>query len=427
VVKALSRYGARVVPETEGIVGELARRGRLVQGPEIAAFEEKFARRLGVPRATSASFGRMGFYYLLKALDLPKGGEIIFPALTFWVVPELARVAGLTPVFADVDPRTYTIDPESFERAITPRTCAVVPTHLYGLTCDMDAVMAIARAHGLKVIEDCAHALDARYRGQPAGTFGDGALFSFQTLKPLNTYGGGAAVARDPKVQARLDELAAAEPWPSEERIRKRFRLGLAQRTFIRPGVFTFSLFPLLWTASFVTRNPDVYLWEKIRPLWPLPEPYTERYSNAQAAIGLRALERLDEWTAGSQAHARILDAQLSGVPGVETPLVPDGYEHVYYQYCVKVPDRWEVVRHAIRHGVDVESLHVDVCPTLEMLGALPENEVPSRFPGTARAADAVQLPVYESLLDAEVERVGRTLKEAVTGGPNPSLAASRA
>ena len=178
----------------------------------------------------------MGFYYLLKALDLPKGGEIIFPALTFWVVPELARVAGLTPVFADVDPRTYTIDPESFERAITPRTCAVVPTHLYGLTCDMDAVMSIARAHGLKVIEDCAHALAARYRGQPAGTFGDGAFFSFQTLKPLNTYGGGAAVARDPKVQARLDELAAAEPWPSEERIRKRFRLGLAQRTFIRPG-----------------------------------------------------------------------------------------------------------------------------------------------------------------------------------------------
>ena len=93
----------------------------------------------------------------------------------------------------------------------------------------------------------------------------------------------------------------------------------------------------------------------------------------------------------------------------------------------MKVPDRWEVVRHAIRHGVDVESLHVDVCPTLEMLGALPENEVPSRFPGTSRAAEAVQLPVYESLLDAEVERVGRTLKEAVTGGPNPSLAASRA
>ena len=427
-MKALSRYGARVVPETEGIVNALARQGRLVQGPEIDAFETKLARRLDVPRVTSTSFGRTGFYYLLEALDLPKGAEIIFPALTFWVIPELARVAGLTPIFVDVDPRTYTIDPESFERAITPRTCAVVPTHLYGLTCDMDAVMAMARAHGLKVIEDCAHALSARSRGQQAGTFGDAAFFSFQTLKPLNTYGGGAVLARDPDVQQRVAALAAAEPWPSEARIRKRFRLGLAQRTFIRPGTFTFSLFPLLYAASFVTRNPDVYLWEKIRPLWPLPEPYTERYSNAQAAIGLRALDLLDAWTAGAQAHARILDATLAGVPGIETPLVPPGFEHVYYQYCVKVPDRWDVVRQAIRHGVDVESLHVDVCPTLEMLGGLSDADVRLRFPGTARAAEAVQLPVYQSLLDSEVERVGRTLKRAVTGNANASLtAASRA
>jgi dTDP-4-amino-4,6-dideoxygalactose transaminase len=369
----------------------------------------------------------MAFYYLLKALELPPGGEIVFPALTFWVVPELARVAGFTPVFADVDPRTYTIDPASLERVITPRTCAIVPTHLYGLTCDMDAVMAIAATHRLKVIEDCAHALSARYRGQQAGTFGDGAFFSFQTLKPLNTYGGGAAVARDPAVQAKVAALAAAERWPSDERIRKRFRIGLAQRTFIRPGVFTFSLFPLLWAGSFVTRNPDVYLWEKIRPLSPLPEPYTERYSNAQAAIGLEALDRLDAWTAGSQSHARILDAALAGVPGVETPLVPSGYEHVYYQYCVKVPDRWAVVREAIRRGVDVESLHVDVCPTLEMLGGLSDADVRTRFPGSARAAEAVQLPVYESLLDAEVARVGRTLKAAVTRHAKGSLATSRA
>jgi dTDP-4-amino-4,6-dideoxygalactose transaminase len=177
-----------------------------------------------------------------------------------------------------------------------------------------------------------------------------------------------------------------------------------------------------------MTRNPDVYLWEKIRPLDPLPEPYTERYSNAQAAIGLRALDKLDEWTAGSQAHARILDAELAEVPGVETPYVPAGYEHVYYQYCVKVPDRWDVVRHAIRRGVDVESLHVDVCPRLDMLGGLTEDDVASRFPGTTRAAEAVQLPVYQSLLDEEVRRVGRTLRLAVTGNPTASsLAASRA
>lgn len=427
MLTAVSRYGARVVPNTDGTVAALERAGRLIEGPEIGAFEERFARRLGVPKATSASFGRMAFFYLLKALDLPPGSEIIFPALTFWVVPELARVAGFTPVFADVNPRTYTLDPQAFERAITPRTSAVVPTHLYGLMCDMEAIGRIARQHRLKVVEDCAHALGAKHLGQPAGTFGDGALFSFQTLKPLNTYGGGVAIARDPEVQARVEALAAAEPWPSVERIKKRFRQGLAVRTFIRPGVFTFSMFPVLWTASFFTRNPDFYPWEKIRPLSPLPAHYTERYSNAQAAIGLEALDRLDQWTAGSQAHARMLDEALAGVPGVATPLVPAGYEHVYYQYCVEVPDRWDVVRYAIRHGVDVESLHVDVCPSLELFGGADGIAIEARFPGAARAADAVQLPVYESLSDQEVARVGRTLRRAVPRTARPSLAASRA
>ena len=190
------------------------------------------------------------------------------------------------------------------------------------------------------MIEDCAHALGARFRGQPAGTFGHGAFFSFQTLKPLNTYGGGIAVARDPDVQKRVADLAAAEPWPSRERVNKRLQLGRAQRVLIRPRVFTWTLFPLLWGASFVTGNPDVYLWEKIRSLSPLPEPYTERYSNAQAAIGLEALALLDTWTTATQKHAQQLDATLSGTAGVRTPFVPEGYEHVYYQYCVEVPDR---------------------------------------------------------------------------------------
>ena len=424
MLTAISRYGARVIPNTEQTVAALEKQGRLIEGPEIAAFEQAFARRLGLTRAISASFGRMAFYYLLKALELPKGSEIIFPALTFWVVPELARVAGLVPVFADIDPRTYTIDPDALERAITPRTSAVVPTHLYGLMCDMEAVMRIARRHNLAVIEDCAHALGARFRGQPAGTFGHGAFFSFQTLKPLNTYGGGIAVARDPDVQKRVADLAAAEPWPSRERVNKRLQLGRAQRVLIRPRVFTWTLFPLLWGASFVTGNPDVYLWEKIRSLSPLPEPYTERYSNAQAAIGLEALTLLDTWTTATQKHAQQLDATLSGTAGVRTPFVPEGYEHVYYQYCAEVPDRADVIRHAIRRGVDVESLHVDVCPSLDLFGA-PESA--KRFRGALRAAESVQLPVYEALSEAEVSKVARTLQRAVARTLRPKLAPSRA
>src|SRR5262249_27785120 len=169
MLTAISRYGARVLPDTEQIVAACKARGEFVQGPDIARFEAAFARRAGVDasRAIAASYGRMAFYYVLKALDLPPGSEIVFPALTFWVVPELARVAGLKVVSADVDPATFTIHPAALERVITPQTRAVVPTHLYGLPCDMAAIMAIAARHDLRVVEDCAHALGATFDGRP--------------------------------------------------------------------------------------------------------------------------------------------------------------------------------------------------------------------------------------------------------------------
>jgi dTDP-4-amino-4,6-dideoxygalactose transaminase len=271
VLNAISRYGARVIPNTEQTIAALRGRRQLVQGPHIDHFERTFAQRLGARHAISASYGRVAFSYLLEAMDFPPGSEIIIPALTFWVVPELARVGGLKPVFADVNPDTFTLDPDAFERAITPQTRAVVPTHLYGQPCDMGRILEIARRHNLMVIEDCAHALGATWQGQPVGTFGDAAFFSFQLLKPLNAYGGGMAVTGSDTLAARVRALAEDEPWPTEQTVRKRLRVGQVQRISIRPRVFTWSLFPVLWASSYVRLNPDVYLWEKIRPLSPIP------------------------------------------------------------------------------------------------------------------------------------------------------------
>src|SRR5712671_6938164 len=201
---AISRYGARVFPETEDIVAGCKARGEFIQGPQIAEFERAFEQRAGRGTAITAAYGRIAFYYILEALDLPPGSEIIFPSLTFWVVPELARGAGLTVVFADVDPKTFNMDPDSVERLITDKTRAIVPTHLYGLPCDMDRILAIAATHNLIVLEDCAHSLGARYKGKPVGTFGSGALFSFQTLKPLNCYGGGLALVQDAALASKV-------------------------------------------------------------------------------------------------------------------------------------------------------------------------------------------------------------------------------
>jgi perosamine synthetase len=409
---AISRYGARVFPETEDIVARCKRRGEFVQGPQIAEFEQAFARCVGDGTAVCAGYGRMAFYYILQALALPTGSEIIFPALTFWVVPELARVAGLTVVFADVDPRTFTIDPKSVERLITDKTSAIVPTHLYGLACDMDAILDIAARHNLIVLEDCAHALGATFKGKAVGTFGTGALFSFQTLKPLNCYGGGAALVRDAALAAKVRAIVDALPWPTEKRVQSRLLTGRLQRIFIKPWVFSISLFPVLWVSALVDANPDVFLWEKIRSLHPLPEEYAERFPNVQAAIGLEALKHLGGWTSQARAHAEYMNRALGDLPGVQVPFVPAGSTHVYYQYCLYGPDRIDrddLVVHCVRRGIDIETLHVDVPPDMELFA-----NAKAEADGARRAAQAIQIPVYSSLSDDQVGRVAAVVRDVL-------------
>ncbi len=424
MLTAISRYGARWVPDFEQIVGDCGRRRQLVQGPQIREFEDAFARRLGGGRAVTTSYGRMAGYYILKAFDLPPGSEVIFPALTFWVVPEMARAAGLQPVFAEVDPTTFNLDPEALERAITPRTRAVVPTHIYGLPCDMDEIMAIARRHRLLVMEDCAHSLGATYHGRPVGTFGDAALFSFQVLKPLNTCGGGIAYSREPGLGQRLAALAGADPWPSEERVRRRIRLGKLERALMNPAVFSLTLFPILWGASLFGGRPDIYMWEEVRSLWPFPPGYRERYSNVQAALGLAGLERIDAWTETTRGHARFMSQALDGLPGLRVPPAPSDRLHVYYQYCVYVPHRDAAVGRCLRFGLDVEYHHMDVCPDLPLFA-----DSRMEAPGARRTTEALQLPIHAGLTGADLERVAdrtRRALRAVRGGAPAAARATR-
>jgi len=415
MLTAISRYGARVLENTEEIAAGCKARGEFVQGPQIAEFEAAFARRHGMEaaHAITASYGRMAFHYILKALELPPGSEIVFPALTFWVMPAIAKGVGLKVVFADIDPATFTLDPAAFERAITPNTRAVVPTHLYGLPCDMDAILDIARRHNLRVIEDCAHTLGATYDGRPVGTLGDAAIFSFQTLKPLNLYGGGLALVKSRALADRVRALAYAEPCPDERRISSRLLVGRLQSIFIKPWVFTISMFPILWVSAWIDANPDVYLWEKIRPLEPLPDVYTERFPNVQAAIGLDALKKLDEWTERTRAHAAVMDRALSDLPGIAIPAVPSKRTHVYYQYCVYGPQRDELVVKCVRKGIDIETLHVDVCPEMALFADA--RVEPAGVPGAVKAAGAMQVPVYSSLTDAQIQRVAKVVRSVLS------------
>ena len=242
------------------------------------------------------------------------------------------------------------------------------------------------------VIEDCAHALGATYEGRPVGTFGDAGFFSFQTLKPLNCYGGGLALVADAAVAARVRALAEAEPWPDEKRVTNRLLVGRLQRIFIRPWVFTISAFPILWVSSLIGANPDVYLWGDIRPLDPLPDGYTERFPNVQAAIGLAALDALDDWTEQTRAPRARHGRRARRAAGNHDPVVPADRTHVYYQYCVYGPQRDELVVRCVRRGIDIETLHVDVCSDLDLFAGAPVE--PAGAPGAREAAGAMQLPV---------------------------------
>ena len=401
-MRAIARYGVRTIPGDEKEIVAAFRRGEAIEGPAIQTFEGRFAEFHAMDHAVSASFGRMAFYYILRALELPPESEVLFPALTFWVVPEMARRAGLRPVFVDVDASTFNLDPSRIEAVITERTRAIVPTHLYGQPCDMNRILRLAEKHNLIVIEDCAQAAGARYRGRRVGTFGHAAFFSFQMLKGINTYGGGMAVTDDAAVAANVRAQAEAEPAQSAGELIRRFGLGLASRSMVSPKGFAWWGYPISAALSlFSDADLSKYFWEKIRPLDKFPRAYHRRFSNVQAILGLRALNKLDEFNERSQSHADLYTRGLGNCPGVKTPSAIDGAEHVYYQYCIYVSDPGLAKRRAIRRGVDFETTHVDVCSSLPLF-----NEFAAHCSGAEKTAEALQLPVYSRLRTSDVERV---------------------
>ncbi len=410
-LRTIPRYGARSVPGDEKQIVAAFRRGEAIEGPAIREFERRFVAYHYMDEAVATSFGRMAFYYILKALDLPTASEIIFPALTFWAVPEIARQAGLNPVFVDVNPLSFNLDAHKIETAITDRTRAIIPTHLYGRPCDMSAIMPIADKHSLVVIEDCAQAVGARYHGRLVGTFGAASFFSFQMLKGINTYGGGMAMTNDTGLAARIREQVKAEPLQSPQDLATRFAAGFISRIGISPKGFTFWGYPLQAAASmFGHYDVSKHIWEKIRPLDPFPRTYRQRYSNAQALIGMRGLARLDEFNARSREHASRYTAGLSDCRAIQTPEVAKDIEHVYYQYCIYTSDSERASRRAIRRGVDFETTHVDVCSSLPLF-----KEFAVNCPGAELTATSLQLPVYSRLRDSDVERVLLVVREVTS------------
>ena len=408
-MRAITRYGVRKIPGTFYIILASYLKGDMLEGPEIEEFEREFAMYQELPYAISTSYGRMAFYYILKAYDLPEGSEIIFPSLTFWVVPAMAKAAGLKPVFIDIKPDTYNMDSSKIEAAITDKTRAIVPTHVYGQPCDMDKIMEIAERNDLIVIEDCAHALGATYKDKKAGTFGHASFTSFQNLKSLNAYGGGMAMTSDASIAEKVREMSYKEPFPSTYPLLKKLLFSHMESLLLGPKAFFLSGFPVLYLYSLTGdyNRVTIKTWEKIRPLYPIPVNYRKRFTNIQAKLGLKSLAMLDHHNDLARANAKEYDATLNEIPSIMLPRMIEGALSNYYQYCIRVSDPYKLSQKAIRRRIDICPLHIDICNTLELF-----SESYSPCPHAESMSQTLQIPVYEDLKERDLRRIIRVMKK---------------
>lgn len=346
---------------------DAVRSGWIVGGPRLAAFERRFAEHCGAAHAVGVSNWTTGAFLALHAWNIGPGDEVIVPSLTFIASVNVIRHAGATPVFADVDERTYNVDPADVARKITPRTKAIVPVDQIGLPCDIDAIAEIATAHGLHLLDDAACAFGSFNRGRPVGSLAEVTVFSLHARKVVTTAEGGMIVTNDGALAERLRILR---------------HQGMSASDFARHGA----------------RPTEFETYPEIG--------YNYRITDVQAAIGLAQLDRLDEMLRLRRVAAERYTAGLAGHPFILAPVVPDGLRHNWQSYQVILTADAPISRNDV-----MDRLYDAGIPTKRGIMASHREKPYAGFgavlPVTERVADAtIQLPMHPGLTTAQTERV---------------------
>jgi perosamine synthetase len=293
-----------VEADIEAVV-EVLRTPRISLGPKLEEFEEVFARYIGVPHAVALSSGTAGLHLGLLALGIGEGDEVILPSFTFIAAANAILHARATPVFVDVDAHTLNLDPDKVERAVTPRTRAILAVHTFGVPADMAPLLAIAQKHGLRIIEDACEAIGAEYRGQRVGGLADLAVFAFYPNKPITTGEGGMVTTRDPSVAGTIRALRNQGRRPSD-------------------GWLDHSLLG-----------------------------YNFRISEMNCALGIAQMRRIDEILASRAAAAAQYADQLRAAPNVTLPLAEiESGKVSWFVFVVRVESRDDVVRSLAARGI---------------------------------------------------------------------------
>lgn len=355
--------------------------GWLTRGPKTAQFEDQFRSYIGATAAVGVNSATSGLHLALVCLGIGQGDEVITTPITYCATPNEIEHAGATPVFVDVDPETWLIDPQKIEAAITPRTKAIMPVHLYGQSCDMDALRDIARRHGLKIIEDAAHAIETTWKDEKIGTIGDFTVFSFYPTKNISTGEGGMLTTMDPELGAYAARMSmhgnSKDAW-------KRYgSSGFAHYTLEERG-YKYHMFDLL------------------------------------AAVGLAQFPKLETWWRMREQLWRAYDERLRGVRGVRPIPVRMPGRHAYHLYVIEVDTdcisrtRDDVMNSMQRNnvGVGIHYYGMHLQPHYVKQYGLRAQDLPI---ATRASERMISLPLYPRMNEADVDRVVQVLQDAVS------------
>lgn len=352
---------AELGPAIDAAIARVMASGWYILGEEVRAFEEEFAAYCGAAHCVGLSNGLDALHLVLRAWDIRPGDEVIVPAHTFIATWLAVAATGATPVAADVDPRTFNLDPSAVERAVTGRTRAVIPVHLYGQPADLDPILAIAARHGFRVLEDAAQAHGARYHRRRAGALGHAAAFSFYPSKNLGAVGdGGAVTTDDPRTAERVRLLA----------------------NYGSPRKY-----------EHVARGMNC------------------RLDEVQAAVLRVKLGCLDEWNRRRSTVAAAYTAALAG-SSLVAPEVPPDMEPVWHLYVVRAADRTSVQHRLAAFGIQT-LIHYPSPPYLQPAFAGHAPLAPAMPVATALADDVLSLPIGPHMTPDQVATVAAALRDA--------------
>ena len=410
MLKAISRASVDLRNrEVLSVIFQLVNINKSSNNNRVPEFEKSFARYIGTKDAVSFPMCRSGMYFTLKALNFNKGDEVILPAFTFWVDAAMVLMAGLSPVFVDVQFDTATIDPGKIEAAITPKTKAIFLTHLNGLPADMDPVMDIARKHNLRIIEDCARSCGATYKNKRIGSFDLGA-FSFGYGKSFYGFGGGMVTSDDEDLIEGLREIKKGFTRIKAKDLRFQTVKGIILRYANIPLLYRFSLYQLVYQYHVKMNEKYASLFRVKMPFYDtVPESFMIDFNNLQAKLGFKQLERIDHANKRRMENASILNQELSGIPSLMSPASFSDREHVSVHYAIWTERKKELQDFLIKNRIDAQDETAVDTTSLERFKPYVKGE----FPNSKMLHDRlIFLPTHPYLKKKDMLYMAQKVKE---------------